>query len=140
MKSHVSKIESLFRDLLDEEGKLHQAYARHLPLLHPAGLRDKVQEWIGDGRRHIQVLQTLEESGAAVDQMAALFQEVPEEIEAHAFLDYFYRAEEQLYYHYQNVLEQVNEEELRSVVLSHLQDQEKHLSAIKSLYGDFLYF
>lgn len=140
MKSHISKIESLFCDLLEEEGKLHQDYTSYLPSLHPSTLRDKVQGWMGDGRRHIQELQALEESGAAADQAAVSFQPVPDEIEAHVFLDYFYRAEEELYYHYQDGLGQVKEEGLRSLVLSHLQDQEKHLLAINHLYADFLYF
>lgn len=109
MKSHISKIESLFCDLLEEEGKLHQDYTSYLPSLHPSTLRDKVQGWMGDGRRHIQELQALEESGAAADQAAVSFQPVPDEIEAHVFLDYFYRAEEELYYHYQDGLGQVKE-------------------------------
>lgn len=139
MKSHISKIESLFCELLEEEGKLHQDYSSYLPLLHPSTLRDKMQGWMGDGRRHIQELQALEESGPTMDQ-AASYQSVPDEIEAHALLDYFYRAEERLYYHYQDGLGQVKEEGLRSLVLSHLQDQERHLSTINRLYGDFLYF
>lgn len=140
MKSHVSKNESLFYDLLEEEGKLHQDYRSYLPLLHPSSLRDLVQGWMGDGRRHIQGLQALEDSGTLPDQAASSFPPVPEEIGAHAFLDYFYRAEERLYYHYQDSLGQVKEEGLRSLVLSHLQDQKRHLSTINRLYGDFLYF
>ncbi len=141
MISSLSKIESLLRDLLAEERKLHQAYMSYLPLLHPSTLHDKMQEWVGEGGRHIEALQSaLEERGVAIDQSASLPQATPEEIEAHLFLDYFYRAEERLYYHYQNGLKQAEEEGLRALVLSHLQDQEKHLSAIQHLYADFLYF
>src|SRR5579884_2625260 len=105
MISSISKTESLLRDLLAEERKLHQAYMSYLPLLYTSTLHDKMQEWVGDGGRHIEALQlALEKRGGAVDQTAVLPQATPEEIEAHLFLDYFYRAEERLYYHYQNSL------------------------------------
>lgn len=138
MRSHITEVESLFCDLLAEEETLHRAYTSYLPLLHSPALREKIMEWTEDGGRHIQALRRLEESGHCIEQ-AATIQGASEEVEARAFLDFFYRAEERLYFHYQNGLEQVREKGLRALVSSHLQDQMKHLTAIKHLYADFLY-
>jgi len=148
MATHISEIETLLSDLLSEEERLRQAYAGALPSLRPSTLRTKIEEWVGDGGLHIRMLRTLEAGGSAggsadgeaADQTGASLPGDPEGTEAHRFLDFFYRAEERLYYHYQNGLETIKEEGLRSLVLSHIKDQEKHLSAINHLYSEFLYF
>lgn|GEM_PF-6409275 len=133
--------QALLQALVIDERSLHQAYATYLPLLHPPILRERIQRWIGEGWKHIQALErALEQSGAVSHQAPPPVAAAPPSDETHDLLDFFYQQEEHLYYEYQEASKQVEAEPLRSLLLSHLEDQERHLAGIRNLYAEFLYY
>lgn len=136
----MHEMNAILQELLSEERHLHRAYTAYLPLLHSAVLRKKIEGRVGEGWKHIEGLErAIEKRGAAPDQSTAPAA-VPPSAETHALLDFFYQAEERLYYLYQEASKRAEEEWLRSLLFSHSQDQKRHLAEIQRLYTEFLYY
>jgi ferritin-like metal-binding protein YciE len=130
------------RALLSAERALHEAYLRALPDLRPVFLQEKIRSWIGEGEKHIQLLDgALDRMGDTVGKKAAsLPADLPTGGERHALLKYFYEAEERLYYLYMNAAGKEGEGALRSLLESPLQDQKRHLAEIQNIYTESLYY
>lgn len=131
---------AILQGLLTEERQLNSAYTAYLPLLHSPVLRKKVQRWAGEGWKHIEALEKeIEKRGAAPGPSAAAAPVAPASDETHDLLDFFFQQEERLYYSYQEALKRA-EEELRSLLFRHLEEQKGHISGIQNLYAEFLYY
>lgn len=131
---------AILQGLLSEERRLNSAYTAYLPLLRPAVLRQKVQRWAGEGWKHIQALEKALEQGGAVPDRSTAPIPVPASDESHSLLDFFFQREERLYYSYREALKGAEQEDLRALLFSHLEDQKGHLAGIQNLYAEFLYY
>lgn len=138
----MDPIEPALRTLLAGERALHQAYVDYLPLLRPPVLREKLQPGIGEGWKQVEGLESaLARLGAASEPAAAIPRELPEKAAPHVLLDFFYQAEERLFYRYQEALQQAADEAwLRALLASHLQNHKRRIAAIQHLYAEFLYY
>lgn len=136
----MKETKALLQTLLTNERTLHQAYTAYLPLLQPLVLRQRIQKWAGEGWKHIEALERAADKAGGTADSSAVAPVAPRSNETHDLLDFFYQQEERLYYRYQETMKRVDEESLRSLLFSHLQDQKRHLAGIQHLYAEFLYY
>lgn len=142
MKDALMEVEKkVFRELLSAEQSLHEAYLRGLPLLRPPFLQEKIRGWIGEGEKHIALLEeALGPVGTPEAKPRAPLPSDPPGPERHALLKYFYEAEERLYYLYLTAAGKEEDGLLRALLESHLQDQKRHLAEIQNIYPESLYY
>lgn len=136
----MREMNAILQELLTEERRLHRAYTAYLPLLPSAHLREKIEGWVGEGWKHIEGLEGALGKRAAPVPSTALVPETPASDETHALLEFFFQREERLYYAYQEALKRAEENDLRALLFSHLEDQKGHLAGIQHLYTEFLYY
>ncbi len=137
----MQEMNTTLRELLAEARQLNAAYTGYLPRLHPPVLRRKVEQWAGEGWKHIDALEkAIEKRGAAPDRSTPPAPAAPASDETHDLLDFFFQREERLYYSYQEALNGTEEADLRALFFSHLEDQKGHLAGIQHLYAEFLYY